>query len=104
MLFNIYVSDLPDTTSGKYGYADDLAILMRRPSWKEMDEGFNKDMTILVEYLRNWRLQLIVGKTDSVACHLNNREYKREINVFVDNIDRCQHQLTKTLDKAHKNS
>ena len=79
--------------SRPYGYADDLAILLRHPSWKEMEEGFNKDMTILVEYLRNWRLQLTVGKTDSVAYHLNNREFKRELNVIVDNIYRRQHQL-----------
>ena len=52
MLFNIYISDLPETTSRKYGYADDLAILLRRPSWKEMEEGLNNDMTILVDYLR----------------------------------------------------
>ena len=26
MLFNIYISDLPETTSRKYGYADDLVI------------------------------------------------------------------------------
>ena len=49
MLFNIYISDLPETTSRKYGYADDLAILLRRPSWKEMEEGLNKYMAILVE-------------------------------------------------------
>ena len=85
MLFNIYISDLPETTSRKYGYADDLAILLRRPSWKEMEEGLNKDMTILVDYLRKWRLQLSVGKTVSAAYHLNNREAKRELDVFVDN-------------------
>ena len=72
MLFNIYISDLPETTSRKYGYADDLAILLRRPSWKEMEEGLNKDMTILVDYLRKWRLQLSIGKTVSAAYHLNN--------------------------------
>ena len=60
MLFNIYISDLPETTSRKYGYADDLVILLRRPSWKEMEEGLNKDMTILVDYLRKWRLQLSI--------------------------------------------
>ena len=49
MLFNIYISDLPETTYRKYGYADDLAILLQRPSRKEMEEGLNKDMTILVE-------------------------------------------------------
>ena len=53
MLFNIYISDLPETTSRKYGYADDLALVLRHPSWKTMEEGLNKDMTILVDYLRN---------------------------------------------------
>ena len=85
MLFNIYISDLPETTSRKYGYADHLAILLRRPSWKEMEEGLNKDMTILVDYLRKWRIQLSIGKTVSAAYHLNNREAKRELDVFVDN-------------------
>ena len=28
MLFNIYIIDLPETTSRKYGYADDLAFLL----------------------------------------------------------------------------
>ena len=62
MLFNIYIGDLPETTSRKYGYADDLAILLRRPSWKETEEGLNKDVTILVDYRRKWRLQLSIGK------------------------------------------
>ena len=52
MLFNIYISDLQETTSRKYGYADDLAILMRRPSWKEMEEGLTKDMTIVMSFVR----------------------------------------------------
>ena len=87
MLFNIYISDLPETTSGKYGYADELAILLRRPSWKEMEEGLNKDMTksILVDYLRKWCLRLSIGKTVSAAYPLNNREATRELDVFVDN-------------------
>ena len=82
---NIYISDLPETTSRKYGYADDLAILLRRPSWKEMEEGLNKDMTILIDYLREWRLQLSMVKTVSAAYHLNNREAKWELDLFVDN-------------------
>ena len=49
-----------------------------------MEEGLNKDMTILVDYLRKWRLQLSIGKTVSAAYHLNNREAKRELDVFVD--------------------
>ena len=97
MLFNIYISDLPETTSRKYGYADDLAILLRDPSWKKMEEGLNKDMTILVDYLRKWRLQLSIGKTVSAAYHLNNREAKRELDVFVDNKSLVFQQAPKYL-------
>ena len=85
MLFNIYISGLPETSSRKYGYAGHLAILLRRPSWKEMEEGPKIDMTILVDYLRKWRLQLSIGKAVSAAHHLNNREAKRELDVFVYN-------------------
>ena len=31
----------PETTSRKYGYADDLTILLQRPPWKEMKLGLN---------------------------------------------------------------
>ena len=72
MLSNISISDLPETTSRKYDYADDPAIILRHPTWKTMEEGLNKDMTILVDYLRKWRLQLSIGKTVSAAYHLNN--------------------------------
>ena len=42
-------------------------------------------MTILVDYLRKWRLHPSIGKTVSAAYHLNDREAKRELDVFVDN-------------------
>ena len=50
-----------------------------------MEEGLNKDMTNLVDFLWKCRLQLSIGKTVSAAYHLNNREDKRELDVFVDN-------------------
>ena len=80
-----------------YGYADDLAILLRRPSWKEVEEGLNKDMTILVDYLRKWHLQLSTGKTVSAAYHLNNKEAKHELDVFVDKKRLVCHQAPKYL-------
>ena len=50
-----------------------------------MEEGLNKDITILVDYLRKWRLHLSIGKIVSAAYPPNNREAKRERDVFVDN-------------------
>ena len=77
MLLNIYISDLPETER-KYGYADDLVTLLQRPPCKEMEMGVNKKMTILLEYIRNWCLQVSVGKSVSAASHLNNIDAKRE--------------------------
>lgn len=87
MLFNIYIHDPPETTSRKYGYADDLAIMMRRPTWQEgMEDGLNQDMGILVAYLHKWRLQLSIGKTVSAAYTTSTTgKQKRELDVFVDN-------------------
>ena len=100
MLFNIYICDLPETTSRKYGHADDLAILLRRPSRKEMEEGLNKDMTILVDYLRKWRLQLRIGKAVLAAYNLNSIEAKRELDVFVENKRLVFQQALPTLECA----
>ncbi|KAJ4928398.1 hypothetical protein JOQ06_016190 [Pogonophryne albipinna] len=85
MLFNIYVHDLPDTTSRKYGYADDLAIMLRRPTWKAMEDGLNDDLGTLVAYFQRWRLQLNIGKTVAAAYHLSTREARRELEVRVKN-------------------
>ena len=39
LLFNIYIHDLPDIISRKYGYANDLAILTGHREWKNDNHG-----------------------------------------------------------------
>ncbi|KAL7864412.1 hypothetical protein AOLI_G00158320 [Acnodon oligacanthus] len=56
MLFNIYIHDLPDTTATKYGYVDNLAIMLRHPTWKALENGLNRDIGILADYLQKWHL------------------------------------------------
>ncbi|KAL6484592.1 hypothetical protein MHYP_G00066370 [Metynnis hypsauchen] len=58
ILFNIYIHDLPDTTA-------------------------TKDIGILANYLQKWHLRLSMGKTVAAAYHLNNREARRELDVYV---------------------
>ena len=94
MLFNIYIHDIPDTQSKKYGYADDLAIMLSHSSWETIESGLTADMGILSTYLKNWRLKLSVAKTMSSAFHLNNREASHELNIKVNN--RLQFQGTPT--------
>ena len=43
-LFNIYIIDIPKTTSKQYGYADDLALLAAHQSWEKVEETLNQYM------------------------------------------------------------
>ena len=83
LLFNIYTHDLPSTISGKYAYADDLAIVHSAKRWDTLEETLSQDMTILSSYLQNWRLKLSKAKTMSAAFHLNNMEARRELRITV---------------------
>ena len=44
LLFNVYIHHLPVKTYSKYGYADDLAILLSKPSW-EVEECLPEDLS-----------------------------------------------------------
>ena len=81
-LFNIYVYDLPSTVSRRYAYADDLALLHSSDDWKDLEGVLSQDMTTISTYLQTWRLQLCHTKTVTTAFHLNNRDAKRELNVY----------------------
>ena len=62
-LFNIYLSDLPSTSSSKYAYADDLALLLSCRNWTTVENTLSNEMGSLAEYLRTWRLRLSYAKT-----------------------------------------
>ena len=82
LLFNIYVYNLPSTVSRRYAYADDLALLYFSDDWKDLEGVLSQDMTTISTYLQAWRLQLSHTKTVTTTFHLNNREAKRELNVY----------------------
>ena len=69
-------------TSQKYAYADDLALLCASRDWKAVKDTLSQDMTTLSAYLQTWRLKLSNRKTMTAVFHLNNREAKRELNVY----------------------
>ena len=77
LFFNIYVYDLPSTVSRRYAYADALALLYSSDDWKDLEGVLSQDMTTISTYL-----QLSHTKTVTTAFHLNNREAKRELNVY----------------------
>ena len=61
-------------------------IIVRNSPWAAEKFGpplvLSQDMTTISTYLQTWRLQLSHTKTGTTAFHLNNREAKRELNVY----------------------
>ena len=85
LLFNIYTSDLPATTSRKYAYADDLAIMHADGDWLAVEGALSKDMATLGEYLQTWKLKLSTMKMVSAVFHLSNKEAKCELKINLNN-------------------
>ena len=81
LLFNIYVSGSPPTTSSKFSYADDLALVHIAGDWRTLEKTLSQDMATLQTYLQKWRLKLSETKTVSSVFHLTNREAKHELSV-----------------------
>jgi len=58
ILFNIHMHDLLTTTSKKFAYADDLAIMHSAPKWQILEDTLNQDMATLSTYLQKWKLKI----------------------------------------------
>ena len=83
LLFNIYTYNLPSMISRKFACADDLALLHSSGNWKDLEGSLSQDMSTLSAYLQTWRLKLSHTKTVTAAFHLNNREAKHELKVYI---------------------
>lgn len=81
LLFNLYISDLPETKSLKFGYADDMAIAVQSKDLEDGENTLTSDLQILGHYYQTWRLCPNPSKTEVCAFHLNNRQANRQLNV-----------------------
>ena len=81
LLFNIYTSDLPQTTSSKYIYADDIALMISSKSIAELNKTLSTDLTSLDRYFHQWRLKMNKTKTVSSLFHLANRLAEETLTV-----------------------
>ena len=68
--------------SGKFTYADDLALLHSSGNWKNLEGTLTQDMCTLSAYLQTCMLKLSHIKTVTAPFHLNNREAKCELKVY----------------------
>jgi len=59
MLFNIYITDITDTVSRKFLYADDVALVATQAtSFEEIENVLNADLVKVQKYFQKWHLKL----------------------------------------------
>lgn len=68
LLFILYIHDLPDTASKKFGYADDWTLAAQHNSMLIAQELLNADLKIISQYLQQWRLIPSLEKTEVYAA------------------------------------
>lgn len=85
LLFSLYIADMPNTTSKKFGYADDWAIAAQHRNIEETESILTSDIATLGEYFRRWRLQVNASKTETCCFHLHNKQAGKELNIMFEN-------------------
>ena len=117
ILFNVYISDMPSTKSRKFGYANDLALLIDVTNFEEGEDILVDGLNILTHYYTSWCLKPNPDKTEVSVFHLNNKlankrpcvkfngvefQYNNNpkyLRVFLDRTLSFKHHLTKTACK-----
>jgi len=84
-LFNLYIHDLPITSSFKFQYADDIALAYQCKDMGAGSEMLTKDLKIMSDYFYKWRLNPNPSKTEVWAFHLYNRQADGEFQVQFNN-------------------
>ena len=80
-LFNLYTADIPQTTSQKFIYADDIALLAQGPSFSNIEASLNEDLGHLCSYFKEWHLIPNPDKTTHTCFHLCNAQASQELSL-----------------------
>ncbi|KAI5696758.1 hypothetical protein M8J76_012403 [Diaphorina citri] len=83
LLYNLYTHDVPQSLSRKFMYADDMAYAVQGSSWQDIEIKLEYDLDILFAYLKKWRLQPSLSKTEVCCFHLYNHEADRKLSITV---------------------
>ena len=85
MLYDIYTADFLATTSTKYMYADDVALMTATSTFEQADTMLSQDMAVIQTFLRSWRLKLPTNKTVSSTFHLKNHRPNYRPKIYFNN-------------------
>jgi len=62
-------------------YADDVALTVSAPTFREAELALSHDISVFDTYLTKWKLRLSVEKTVCSVFHLKNRSANYQLNV-----------------------
>lgn len=65
LLFNVYMCDLPKSTSTKFLYADDMVYVYQAKKFQKMSRVLTNDLIPFTDYCKKWRLLPSTSKTVS---------------------------------------
>ena len=85
-LFNLYTQGLPKTRSQKVIYADDITLAYQGKLFEEAGAILQKDLSVMANYFKSWRLKLNLSNTEVGAFHLNNQMASRSLNIKLNNV------------------
>jgi len=83
-LFNLYINDLPATSSRKFIYADDICCAVQDITFAEIECTLSADLARMSEYCHCWRLKPSTTKTVTSVFHLHNAPASRQLAVLMD--------------------
>ena len=82
-LFNLFINDLPATTSRIFIYADDICLAHQARKFEDLNTTINTDIDKISEFCKHWRLQPSVAKTVSSTFHLHNARINQELDIIL---------------------
>ena len=77
-LFNVYLSDLTEVQSTKFG---DLALAYQSKNKAHLEDVMSRDIQLLEHYFGQWYLKMNTSTSISAYFHLNNREFNERLKI-----------------------
>jgi hypothetical protein len=85
ILFNLYMSDLPSSSSNLFQYADDIALTHQERKFEECEIHLEEGLETLSRFFHKWCLRPKPSKTEVCVFHLGAHDANREMTVKFDN-------------------
>jgi len=96
-LFNLYTHDVPNTTSQKFEFADDMTLAYQSRTLTGAEIVLENDLEVISSYYKRWRLRPNPSKSEVSAFHLCNKQADVKLNIKMDGVQLTHNFTPKIL-------